>query len=72
MNPKYDTKLKVKDMQGQNIFLVQTSAEVEEFNKTYDEDYNFYFIKIKNGNAEELFGCCSLFKKSTLWKVADL
>ena len=41
MNPKYDTKLKVKDMEGEEFQLVQSEFDIRQFNAEYQEDFTY-------------------------------
>lgn len=70
MNIKYDTNLKVKDLEGENFSLVQNPSEVEAFNEEYDEDYTYYFIEWCDGCACTLFGADSIFNHNNVYEVA--
>lgn len=72
MNPKYDTKLKVKDMQSDDISMIQHIDEVKHLNEQYNEDYTYYFVKWCEGCADKLFGADNCFLHNNVYFVADL
>lgn len=72
MNPKYDTNLKVKDMQGEDFQLIQSESDIAQFNDEYQEDYSYYFIQWCDGVANKLFGSDSIFIHSNAYFVADI
>lgn len=71
MNPKYDTKLKVKDMEGEDFQLVQSEFDIRQFNAEYQEDFTYYFIKWVDECSGKIFGCDSLFLHNNVYYVAD-
>lgn len=72
MNPKYDTKLKVEDMQGEEFQLIQNESDIAQFNEEYQEDFSYYFIQWNDELPIKLFGSDSIFMKSNVYFVADI
>ena len=68
MNPRYDT---VKDMQGENITLVQDQSSVDHFNRDYDQDYSYYFIDSVEGRIDNLYGSYSILMHSNVYYVGE-
>ena len=72
MNPEYDTILTVKNMEHESVTLIQDLDGVEALNFETGEDFRYYFIEKLTDFHSRLYGCETLFKKSTLWLVKEL
>jgi hypothetical protein len=60
--------LTVKDLDKENVSLVQDDRTIEAFNEDYDQDYSFYFIE----NDEKLWGSYSLSLDRTAYYVGEI
>ena len=71
MNPKYDVRLKVKDMGGENFQLIQNEHDIAQFNEEYHEDFSYYFIEWLDDCSGKLYGVAGLFLHNSAYFVAD-
>jgi hypothetical protein len=72
LNHKYDTNLKVKDMQQKEFELIQSESDIAQFNEKYQENYSYYFIKWCDDVATKLYGSDRIFMNSNVYFVADI
>lgn len=72
MNPKYDTKYKVRDMQGKDVQFIQDEASVRYFNEMFSEDYAYYFVMPLEGCLDQLYGADSAMLHNNAYYVGEV
>jgi hypothetical protein len=72
MKPKHDTKLSVKDMQAEDITLVQAQSDVEYYNKMFEEDFSYFFLKPISDFTSAVFGADSIFLHNNVYYLGEV
>lgn len=63
---------KIKELIAENVWLVQTIDDVNDFNRELGHDYNYYYIFSVDGHASMLFGSYTVLLSDNAYFVKRL
>jgi hypothetical protein len=64
-------QLRVEDMEGEHIALVQIDYEVDALNQEYDQDYSYYFREFTGECSGYLYGSYSPRLDAKIYYVGE-